>query len=131
MIRCTRCGVVLVAVSDDFANVDDGTTPCEAQTTYDEHGDPTFGHHEPAVLLGLTLINQIIETLEQVGCQFDFCNGPTTEVENMITCHRCLTLALVRVAAGRPARRADEVTFDQRDQERIDRIRQEAGLDKT
>ncbi len=46
-----------------------------------------------------TLLTEAIETLEQVGCQFAHCDGPTLEPVDMVTCHACATLAKLRKAA--------------------------------
>lgn len=64
------------------------------------------------------LLAGLIDTLEQVGCQFWACDGPTLEPVPMVTCHVCGELALVRVAAGRPPRRADELTCGERTERR-------------
>jgi len=63
------------------------------------------------------LLDEAIETLERVGCQFDYCDGPTLEPVNMVTCFACETLAKLRVAAGRPPRRDDEGTWQERHDE--------------
>lgn len=67
---------------------------------------------EPSVRIRSELLAAAIETLERVGCQFFACDGPTLEPEPMITCHACATLAQLRVAAGRPASLAEELTTE-------------------
>lgn len=59
------------------------------------------------------LLIESIEMLEEVGCQFDFCDGPTLEPVDMVTCRRCDLLARLRIAAGRPPRRDDELTREE------------------
>ncbi len=59
------------------------------------------------------LLAETIETLEQIGCEFEFCDGPTLEPVDMRTCNACATLAKLRVAAGRPPRRDDELTWEE------------------
>jgi hypothetical protein len=59
------------------------------------------------------LIIESIETLERLGCQFEFCNGPTLEPEPMVTCFSCALLARLRVAVGQSPRRDDELTFEE------------------
>ncbi|WP_157528749.1 hypothetical protein [Nocardia sp. NRRL S-836] len=49
-----------------------------------------------AVQVDAELLREVIDTLERVGCQFDFCRGPTLEPVPMITCCACATLACVR-----------------------------------
>lgn len=71
--------------------------------------DPQPGAQTEAWLAASTvsvpgkLLSDIIEVLEDVGCQFFACDGPTLEPRDMITCHRCEVLAKARVAAGRTA----------------------------
>ena len=60
------------------------------------------------------LLADVIDGFERVGCQFEFCNGPTLEPEDMITCLRCHTLARLRVLVGAEPRWADEGTWEQR-----------------
>lgn len=60
------------------------------------------------------LIADALDSLERVGCQFDHCDGPTTEPVNMVTCHVCETIARLRVALGRPARLPEETTAGER-----------------
>ncbi len=59
------------------------------------------------------LMIQVLDTLERVECQYWACDGPTLEPVAMVTCHRCATLALVRVTFGEPPRRADEMTAEE------------------
>ncbi len=47
------------------------------------------------------MLSEMVETLERVGCQFQFCGGPTLEPVAMVTCFVCDLLARLRVAAGR------------------------------
>lgn len=47
------------------------------------------------------LLAESIEAFERLGCQFDFCDGPTLEPIDMRTCFVCDLLARLRVAAGR------------------------------
>jgi hypothetical protein len=68
-----------------------------------------------------SLLVEAVDALERIGCQFDFCDGPTLEPVDMVTCYVCATLAKLRVAVGRPARRDDEMTFDERDRDRHER----------
>lgn len=49
------------------------------------------------------LIAEALDSLERAGCQFWACDGPTLEPVDMLTCHRCATVAKLRVAIGRPA----------------------------
>lgn len=72
------------------------------------------------------LIAEVIEALERLGCELNFCDGPTLEPQDMVTCYRCVALARLRVAAGRAARNPDEMTFDERDKDRRDRYMAEA-----
>lgn len=39
-------------------------------------------------------------SLEQSGCQFWACEGPTLQPIDMVTCHTCATLARVRALTG-------------------------------
>jgi hypothetical protein len=39
---------------------------------------------------------EAINTLELVGCQFWACEGETLEPIDMVTCHRCASLARLR-----------------------------------
>lgn len=64
------------------------------------------------------LLLDTVESLEQVGCQWAMCDGPTLEPVDMVTCHVCALLARVRVAVGQRPRRADELTASQREAER-------------
>jgi hypothetical protein len=75
----------------------------------------------PITPIPTALLAEVIEALERVGCEYNFCDGPTLEPVDMVTCYVCETLAKLRVAAGRPARRDDEMTFEQRDQDRHER----------
>jgi len=59
------------------------------------------------------LLDEVIDTLERVDCQYKFCDGPTLTPVDMITCYRCETLAKVRHAAGRPSRLESELTADE------------------
>lgn len=65
------------------------------------------------------LLAETLATVYEVGCQFEFCDGPTLEPADMRTCHRCATLAKLRVLAGEPPRRADEQTWQEMDEERM------------
>lgn len=56
------------------------------------------------------LVLEAIEALERIGCQFFACDGPTLEPVNMSTCFVCDLLARLRVEAGLPPRRDDELT---------------------
>ena len=67
-----------------------------------------------------TLIEESIEVLERVGCQFDFCDGPTLRPVAMRTCFVCDLLARLRVSVGRAPRRDDELTVRQAGQARWD-----------
>lgn len=50
------------------------------------------------------LLDEAIETLERLGCQFGFCDGPTLEPVDMKTCYACGTLAKLRAyRAGQAA----------------------------
>jgi hypothetical protein len=60
------------------------------------------------------LLADVIDGFERVGCQFEFCNGPTLEPEDMITCFRCHTLARLRVLVGATPRLPDEGTWEER-----------------
>ena len=60
------------------------------------------------------LLDEAIESLERVGCQFGYCDGPTLDPVDMRTCYVCETLAKLRVAADQPQRRDDEMTFEER-----------------
>ncbi len=62
----------------------------------------------------MTLTEETIEALERIGCQFNFCNGPTLEPESMVTCFVCDLLARLRVSIGLPPRRDDEQTAQER-----------------
>jgi hypothetical protein len=53
----------------------------------------------------LALVAEIEETLQRVGCQYEFCEGPTLEPDAMVTCYRCVTLAQVRSLTCQPVRR--------------------------
>jgi hypothetical protein len=64
------------------------------------------------------LVVEAADALERVGCQFQFCDGPTLEPVDGVTCFRCDLLARLRAAVGRPARRPDEETFRERDDRR-------------
>ncbi len=48
------------------------------------------------------LLAEVAGALEQVGCQFFACDGPTLEPVDMVTCFVCDLLARVRVAIGQP-----------------------------
>lgn len=56
------------------------------------------------------LLAEAIEALERVGCEFEYCGGPTLEPEDMRTCYVCDLLARLRVALGRPPRLPDELS---------------------
>jgi len=60
------------------------------------------------------LIMEAAEALERVGCQFQFCDGPTLEPVDGVTCFRCDLLARLRVAIGQPPRRSGEQTAAER-----------------
>jgi hypothetical protein len=53
--------------------------------------------------MAAALIEEALDSLERVGCQFWACEGPATEPVDMVTCHVCATVAKLRVAIGRPA----------------------------
>lgn len=67
----------------------------------------------PTPLIEDELLTEMIDTLERVDCQFDFCDGPTLEPVDMVTCFRCATLAKARAAAGLPPRLVHELTAEQ------------------
>jgi hypothetical protein len=75
----------------------------------------------PTTAVPTDLVAEVVETLERVGCQFDFCDGPTLDPVPMGTCYRCETLAKVRVAAGLPPRDAEELTASERINDRLAR----------
>lgn len=68
-----------------------------------------------------SLLVEAIETLERVGCQFDFCDGPTLDPVPMGTCYLCETLAKLRVAVGQHPRHPDEMTASERVDDRLRR----------
>ncbi|GLZ62838.1 hypothetical protein [Micromonospora sp. NBRC 107095] len=45
------------------------------------------------------LLDDTIDVLERVGCQFWACDGPTLEPVDMKTCAACALLARLRAAA--------------------------------
>jgi hypothetical protein len=54
--------------------------------------------------LPAALLDEAIETLERLGCQFGFCDGPTLEPVDMKTCYACEMLAKLRAyRAGQAA----------------------------
>lgn len=59
------------------------------------------------------LLDEVIDVLEFVGCQFRHCDGPTLEPVAMVTCNRCSLLAKCRASAGRAPRLPDELTANQ------------------
>lgn len=71
----------------------------------------------PATQIDTATLAEAIETLERVGCQYNFCGGPTMQPVDMVTCFACETLAKLRVAAGRPPRTDDEQTWQERHDE--------------
>ncbi len=78
--------------------------------------DPKPGAQSPAwlndaqVVVPGRLLAETIEVLERVGCQFIYCDGPTLDLQDMITCYACEALAKLRVAAGLPAHSEDDGT---------------------
>lgn len=61
------------------------------------------------------MLIEALEALEQVGCQFEFCNGPTLEPVDMQTCFVCVTLARGRHHLGLPVRKdAVDSTWQER-----------------
>lgn len=52
-------------------------------------GHPTFD----ATRVPNTVLADVVDSLERVGCQFNHCTGPTSEPVDMSTCHRCHVLA--------------------------------------
>jgi hypothetical protein len=68
----------------------------------------------PHVQISPELLADVIDGFERVGCQFEFCNGPTLEPEDMITCFRCHTLARLRVLVGATPRLPDEGSWEER-----------------
>lgn len=48
------------------------------------------------VAVDLALLEEAVESFERVGCQGRFCDGPTLEPVDMVTCHRCEALAKLR-----------------------------------
>ncbi|GAA0550077.1 hypothetical protein GCM10010172_35190 [Paractinoplanes ferrugineus] len=64
------------------------------------------------------LLAESLEALERVGCQVDFCDGPTLEPVDMRTCFVCELIAKLRVDQGLPARRADELTWAEAERQR-------------
>lgn len=73
------------------------------------------------VTIPASLLDETIEALERIGCQYNYCDGPTLKPVAMVTCFACDLLARLRVAAGRPPRRNDELTALQYDQDRHER----------
>lgn len=69
--------------------------------------------------INMSLLVEVVETLERVGCQFEFCDGPTLDPVPMGTCYLCETLAKLRVAVGQPARHPDEMTASERIDDRM------------
>jgi len=72
------------------------------------------------------LLEEAIDALDRVGCQFEHCDGPTLDPVPMCTCYRCDIIARLRVVAGQPARRADEMTAGERIDDNIRRYMIEA-----
>ncbi|GAA0550259.1 hypothetical protein GCM10010172_35460 [Paractinoplanes ferrugineus] len=62
-------------------------------------GDPYFD----ATKVPNDLLNDVVASLEQVGCQFDYCTGPTLKPVDMRTCHRCDALARLQDLIARSA----------------------------
>lgn len=60
------------------------------------------------------LLTESVDALERLGCQFQFCDGPTLEPIDMVTCYRCDLLARLRAAIGRPPRLPGEETSMER-----------------
>lgn len=73
------------------------------------------------------LLAESLDALERVGCQFDFCDGPTLEPAELRTCFVCELIAKLRVAAGLPPRRDDELTWDEQEQRRMGAMLRQAG----
>ena len=44
------------------------------------------------------MVEEMIEALERIGCQFQFCDGPTLEPVDMKTCYVCELLARLQAA---------------------------------
>jgi hypothetical protein len=78
----------------------------------------------PGLLVTAELLQESIDTLERVGCQWRFCDGPTLAPVPMVTCFACETLAKLRVAAGRKPRHDDELTCTERLQDERERYMQ-------
>ena len=79
-------------------------------------------HTVPVVEISSALLAETIEALELLGCQFEFCDGPTLEPVDMVTCYACRLLAQLRVLAGQAPRRDDEMTCEQRSQDQVARF---------
>lgn len=69
------------------------------------------------------LLATALESLERVGCDFWACEGPTLDPIDMITCHRCLTVAELRQRLGRPIVHLEET----REYARAVQLKREAG----
>jgi hypothetical protein len=78
--------------------------------------------------LPAALLDEAIETLERLGCQFGFCDGPTLEPVDMKTCYACEMLAKLRAyRAGQAATPDRPRELVSRLSKRIADLRAEAG----
>jgi hypothetical protein len=57
---------------------------------------------DPSVAVPAGLLTDVIDSLERCGCQFWACEGETLTPIDMVTCHRCATLARLRTLACAP-----------------------------
>ena len=48
------------------------------------------------------LLAEALDALEQAGCQFWACEGPTLKPIDMVTCNACATIARLRQRLERP-----------------------------
>lgn len=55
----------------------------------------------------LESLAKAIQVLERVGCQFDYCGGPTLEPIDMITCYVCDAVAELQAAVDRVNEKED------------------------
>lgn len=63
-----------------------------------DRGDIGTPHGMLAIPAGVVLAALV--SLQDVGCQFDMCQGPTLEPIDMVTCSRCIALAQLEDATG-------------------------------
>ena len=90
--RIVACVNAMTGIKDPAAFVRQAHHDSFAIFYFEQQGGITL----PQVLDILSVLEAAEETLQRVGCQFSFCDGPDTEPEDMKTCAVCRSLRDIR-----------------------------------